>query len=579
MQPLVSTPPHNPTESLLGYVLRVSERNGYETPMHILDYAGITRREALSPFFPIDRFSAVLGKEPGHLLPIAYSARRTAGNLQFRLLGHDLGQSTRARTYKLAKPTFCPQCVAEREYLEAHWDIELVTACPRHGCRLLATCPACGKKVRWHRKGLLRCECGQDWSDAKTSPADPAAVELHVLMVSKIQEMPIEEPLSVGMPIEHLQGLPLPALLGAVEIVGRSAAKCEKLDDADRYELVVKAAAVFANWPVNYERLIDAILIDGGGMRLKHFLSALARAGVTEENGGFLRIPVRDRIASLPPLNPRMERRNILNTRKVVDNAFSAKPAGPIRHNSVGERRAAAFLGIPVKALRALRATGHYKVLNIPTPTSAYHVADLESFQKTILESVPMLPSTECIDDGALTLGNILRNGHFGSSVAKGELIASIMDGKIKPVGRSGGRIQDIILQKSDWATFWGKTRFFAEGNTFSPAEAATHLHCDPTILGALIKADALQAIQVPAGIRLTEKSVIEFGTKFVSVAKLAKKIGTSSRKLQSELLKRDIQFTKYERGYGKSDQAFVSAQDGARLDEILQLLKAEHNA
>jgi len=186
-----------------------------------------------------------------------------------------------------------------------------------------------------------------------------------------------------------------------------------------------------------------------------------------------------------------------------------------------------------------------------------------------------MLPATECINNEVLTLGYILRNGHFGNSVAKGELIASIMDGKIKPVGRIGGQIQDIILQKSDSAAFWKKTRFIAEGKTFSPAEAATHLHCDPTILGALIKEGSLQAIQVPAGIRLTEKSVMEFGTKFVSVAKLAKKIGTSSRKLQRELLKRDIQFTKYERGYGKSDQAFVSAMDEARLDEIFQTMRS----
>lgn len=579
MQPLVSTPSPNPTESLLGYVLRVSEKNGYETPTHILDYAGITRREALSPFFPIERFSAVLGKEPGHLLSIAYSAKRTAGNLQFRLLGHDLGQSTRARTYRLTKPAFCPRCVAEKGYLEAHWDIELVTACPRHACKLLAACPACGKKVRWHRKGLLRCECGHDWSNTKTSPADPAAVELQAILVSKIQERPIEEPLSAGMPIEHLQGLPLPALLGAVEIVGRAAAKCEKLDDTDRYELVVKAAAVFANWPVNYERLIDAIVADGGVMGLKHFLSALARAGATEEYGCFLRGPVRGRIAALPPFNPRMGHHINKCAQGGADSIRRTKLSGQIRHNSVGERRAAAFLGIPVKALCALRASGHYRVLNVPTPRSAYHVADLQGFQREILESVPILLPTDCMNDDILSLGHVLREIHFGSSAAKAGMVVSIMEGEIVPIGRSGDRIQDVILRKSDVTALWYKTRFRVEGNTFSPAEAATYLHCDPTIFAAMVKEGALQAIQVPAGIRLTERSVKEFGERYVSVTKLAKEIGTSSRRLQKEITKKNVPLKTFKRGYGKAHQPFVSLEYDGLLTEILENLQTVSSA
>ena len=86
---LVRTPAPIATESLLGYVLRVSEINGYETPWNVLDHAGISRREALSPLFPIDRLSKVTGHKLEILQGIAYSRKLDTGPLEFQLLTHN----------------------------------------------------------------------------------------------------------------------------------------------------------------------------------------------------------------------------------------------------------------------------------------------------------------------------------------------------------------------------------------------------------------------------------------------------------------------------------------------------------
>lgn len=565
------TPWHKPTESLLGYALRVSEKNGYETPTHILDYAGITRREALSPFFPIERLAAILGKQSKDLVNISYSTRTSAGALQFRLLGHSLGQSFNRHTYRLERPAFCPQCVAEKGFLEAHWDVASVTACPRHTCKLLSICPVCNTRVAWHRQGLLKCVCGAEWADIRPEPADATTIELQAILIARVQNKPINSSLSAGMPIDHLSSLPLHVLLSVIRIIGQSAVKATKLTSVDSYEIVAHAAHVFSQWPVNYEHHLDGITAWGKEMGLKHFLTALGRAGITEEVGNFLRLPIRNRMSTSPSLKSKSKR-----TATRAAPILVIEHPKPAKFNSLGERRAAAFLEIPVHTLRSLRAAGHYKVLNIPIPTSAYHTSDLEIFRQEILKLVPRRPPADLENQETLSLGYALRNIKFLANSAKGCLIGAIMNGHISAVGRGSDRIPDIILRKSDVIAFRNQIRSKAEGNTLSFAEAAASLCCDPSILPAMVREGMLQTSGTPTGIRISESSVTQFGAKHVSVAKLAKEHGTSSTKLQRELLRHNIPLRRFERSHHNSAQAFISVEYADKYNELFEKLKSD---
>lgn len=63
---------------------------------------------------------------------------------------------------------FCPYCLAEAAYQRRAWQLKMVAACPRHGCLLLANCPACGKKVG--TVDLVTARCKHCHFDLKAAP-------------------------------------------------------------------------------------------------------------------------------------------------------------------------------------------------------------------------------------------------------------------------------------------------------------------------------------------------------------------------------------------------------------------------
>lgn len=57
-----------------------------------------------------------------------------------RLLGHD----TPFTELNAKRPSLCPECVAEKGFIEAHWDLALMTGCPVHRRLLVSHClPLC----------------------------------------------------------------------------------------------------------------------------------------------------------------------------------------------------------------------------------------------------------------------------------------------------------------------------------------------------------------------------------------------------------------------------------------------------
>ena len=90
------------------------------------------------------RSSARFANRPSSELDaIAYSSPERRRSC--RLLGHSLVFAD----LNLKEPKFCPQCVAEKGFIEGHWDLRLMTGCPIHRQSLLSTCPKCGDPVRW----------------------------------------------------------------------------------------------------------------------------------------------------------------------------------------------------------------------------------------------------------------------------------------------------------------------------------------------------------------------------------------------------------------------------------------------
>ena len=215
---LCRTPRPQRTESLFGFVLRVSEANGYDTPRHIWRAADLPRGSDLAPRFPTEPLAALLGLKRDALHPLAYRAD-LVNRGSFKILGHPLGDDLRSGPLRLKHPAFCPRCVAETGYIDAFWDLSAAVACPIHGAVVLTACPTCRRKIGWERPGLLTCGCGGSLLD--TVPvACPAVLDLMALLRSRLHGTTgdIENP--KGLPSEHLLAMPFSALLHIIAILG-----------------------------------------------------------------------------------------------------------------------------------------------------------------------------------------------------------------------------------------------------------------------------------------------------------------------------------------------------------------------
>lgn len=62
--PLVVTPAPMPTESMMGFILRTSEVNGYDSPNFILRHAGMTENEIRSARPPIYKLAQLYARHP-----------------------------------------------------------------------------------------------------------------------------------------------------------------------------------------------------------------------------------------------------------------------------------------------------------------------------------------------------------------------------------------------------------------------------------------------------------------------------------------------------------------------------------
>ncbi len=223
---LVRHPPPYPTESLLGYVLRVSEGNGYNSPWSVYCLAGMKSNEIRASRVKLKKLARVTNWPQEKLDAIAYSA--PAGQPRWSRL---LGNPVLPQDLNLTLPRFCPQCASEKGFLEAHWDLALMVACPVHQCSLAASCPQCGRHLRWFRRGLLECACGGDLSGCDLSSISEAEAGLLQIIRTKALSCPPPESNPMGLPQDQLTAMSLRSMLLAIRTLGKHRIKADGLSD------------------------------------------------------------------------------------------------------------------------------------------------------------------------------------------------------------------------------------------------------------------------------------------------------------------------------------------------------------
>ena len=233
-----------------GWLLRLTEINGYGRPLAIERIAGLQRgrvpsaREAV-----VEALAYVTGTDPSRvdrIVPqrIGPSFRRTI-----------IPSLRLPRTMFDAKPKFCTECLRERKVLPAVWDLTAWAACPIHGCLLSDRCPACDEPVSWLRASTDRCGekgCRGLLSDGPVRPADDTLVALSRLLAARIGVPGGEGGSPIGPPLAELGSEDVFLLVGRL---GRLASP-NGGSDGPRDAPALMAAKLLTAWPENFHDFV-----------------------------------------------------------------------------------------------------------------------------------------------------------------------------------------------------------------------------------------------------------------------------------------------------------------------------------
>lgn len=577
MNLLLLTPSPNATESLLGYVLRISERNGYESPWHVLSLAGFSPGEMRSAGFPIHKLATVLGCRPEELDRISYRAAAPAK--EFKLLGETVGVSLNCSPLRLRNPSICPCCVQDSGHIDAFWDLTFAVACPDHGTRSLEICPECNELLTWYRPGLLRCKCGADLGSVERPEADIAVVQMMQILRAKAHGLEKPELSSTLLPLDLLWQLPLRSLLELIGALGNYTHLADlKGDSVSSFETLTSAVTALRDWPTNFHSLlrkmatrsntnsmtlrarfesfyksmfkrrkkaadftflkdefirfgmaewkdgvVDKRMLDGD-MAEHRFMSKLSLANFVDVDVRTISSWAKSGKLEIREFQLAHQKRYVADASKFL---VPVKAAGAC----IQERDAAKFVGIPVSALSYLKASGHYAVRHMPAFKIGYHEADLAAFHTALCERSTLLDRSVC--DATVTLGYVMQELRFWSSDGKGKFIAAYLDGKLPSIGRLDNRIQSIEFRKTDVQDFTQQCRAEASSGAISQKEAARIIGCDRRAIADLIRLGHLVGFPGAARLRVTGESVQQFSERLLSLLSLAKQLCTSVARLE----------------------------------------------
>lgn len=579
---LPRTPAPKTTESLWGYALRVSETNGYDTPWHMLSYAGFNQREMKTAGFPVEKLAAVVGRDASALMGIAYCADGSSGRY-FKVLNHSLGARMTDGWLRLTKPEFCPSCAAEDGYIDAFWDLSHAVACPKHGCRLLSICPACGQPLRWYRAGLVECRCGASLKDTALPPASPAVVQLMAVMQAKLHGNPVvglaNEP---GFPMAELEQMPFRAFLMMLDRMTGFAATGQGKSKLDSYQALEHTAQALADWPRGYYSFLQclgtALKRDGSaaiGLRKQFapFYQSMFKANPFAVNFSFLRnefIHFGKSIWGEAVIDQKLLRGNMeldsrfqsqnqtareLGVRPITLQRWAEKGLLPSKEINIGRqrryifdkaslalaatstghvfetRKAAAYVNLPVSVLVGLKESGHYAADNLPFHKPGFHEQDLASLRSRIVErAVPVDAAPS--DEPVVSLEYVLQGVQFWSKTGKAGFVAAYLEGEIESVGRTGESWSEVFFRKADVENYASLSRKAASQGAVSQQEVASRLGCGLDVVTGLLTQGWLEGCPGPDRIRVTEASIDQFASIYIGLAAIAKREGTSARRL-----------------------------------------------
>jgi len=188
MRPYHRLPVQSPIleqESLMGYVLRMSEKNHF------------SGTQWLSKVFKVERIHHLSRK---HVPTIAWLFGEQSTSMENRYIEIRMSSSmpyanfyghcvSRPFFIRLRCPQVCARCIEEEQFTKKWWDVSLATACFRHKLFLIENCQRCKKNLNWNRPGIAICQCGFDIRESRVITSTTEAEMVSEWIAAKVENI------------------------------------------------------------------------------------------------------------------------------------------------------------------------------------------------------------------------------------------------------------------------------------------------------------------------------------------------------------------------------------------------------
>ncbi|MBU2046598.1 MAG: TniQ family protein, partial [Bacteroidetes bacterium] len=275
-----------PGESLVGYIVRLADCNGCESPAEFLtllpDSTNYYLRKnmilAQLNYPPVElfyRLAELVQKDPQVIFNLTL----------FPFEKRELS-TPEQRNYSLAYPSiykFCVFCLKEKSYHRKIWDIIILTTCPIHKCLLNYNCSRCKKPLKASQGIICECKCGFDLRETQPTFVSESELKLakHIYILAGIWK-------NKNIPIQTSNPLINYSLKDLCQIVYYYTKRVFRLNSKEPFrftkliiqenlhELVCKAASIFDNFPKNYLAYIEELVRNPNYMKSKNWFSYFA---------------------------------------------------------------------------------------------------------------------------------------------------------------------------------------------------------------------------------------------------------------------------------------------------------------
>jgi hypothetical protein len=256
---LLRTPAPQPDESLMGYILRLSETNYCGTPKWVLDLGGLKIHNLKEGWRKLcdDGVDFTLFKQ------IARLSEEEVNEMKHEFIRSSDYEQCHAQWHvpisslRFDWPMICPDCLRENPYCRKFWDLQVVTVCPQHHSLLLDICPSCQKLITWNRKSVSRCSCGCDWRETRF-PELPPAQQRAMRLLMRSWEEATRDPSSP--PFEQLGFGDLSRVmlcLARFVSVGGLGMDTLRMENRLLHQALEQVVAILDDWPEKFHRICD----------------------------------------------------------------------------------------------------------------------------------------------------------------------------------------------------------------------------------------------------------------------------------------------------------------------------------